>query len=124
LKNTIVADNPLGGDCDGMIASGGHNLSSDNTCGLSAAGDMMNTNPLLGPLEDNGGPTLTHLPLPHSPAINNGDNNGCPTTDQRGIVRPQKGICDIGAVEVEFPHTIYLPFVSKPAPPRQIFMAK
>ena len=59
----------------------------------------------LGPLADNGGPTLTHALLPGSPAIDAGDNLDAPATDQRGIIRPQdadgdgKAVIDIGAFE-------------------------
>jgi len=54
---------------------------------------------LLGPLQDNGGDTLTHALLPSSPAIDAGDADNCPATDQRGIPRPQGAGCDIGAYE-------------------------
>jgi parallel beta-helix repeat protein len=64
-------------------------------------------NPKLGPLANNGGPTLTRAPLPGSPAINAGDpaalagQNGIPTSDQRGapFTRVSGGRIDIGAVE-------------------------
>jgi len=101
LKNTIVANsNP--DDCQGSITSAGHNLDSDNTCSLTATGDLPGMNPMLGPLADNGGPTLTHLPLSGSPVINSGSLD-CPPppTDQRGVARPQGAGCDIGAVEVK-----------------------
>jgi hypothetical protein len=39
------------------------------------------------------------VPAPQSPAIDRGDNNVCPTTDQRGFPRPSGAACDIGAVE-------------------------
>jgi len=55
--------------------------------------------PQLGPLADNGGLTLTHLPPAGSPAVNAG-GTFCPTTDQRDLPRPV-GACDIGAVEVQ-----------------------
>lgn len=55
--------------------------------------------PRLGPLADNGGPTLTMEPLPDSPAIDQGNNQICPPTDQRGVARPIRARCDIGAVE-------------------------
>lgn len=102
-QNTIVANSEADGNCfnsDGFLNSLGHNLDSANTCGFGAMGDLTNTNPLLGPLQDNGGATLTHALLPGSPAIDTGDNNGCPLTDQRGVSRPQGAICDIGAFEV------------------------
>src|SRR5215831_6407461 len=48
----------------------GYNLASDNGGGvLTGPGDQINTNPMLGPLQDNGGPTFTHALLPGSPAI-------------------------------------------------------
>jgi len=56
--------------------------------------------PKLGTLANNGGRTQTMLLLSGSPAINAGNNATCPTTDQRGILRPQGGVCDIGAVEM------------------------
>ena len=79
----------------GSFSSGGHNLSNDAAGGgtgtapggiLSGPGDIRNTDPLLGPLQNNGGPTLTHALLPGSPAIDNG--NTTRTTDQRGAPRP------------------------------------
>jgi len=108
VTNTIVANNPSGGDCFGTITDGGHNISSDDTCGFdSANGSMPNTDPLLDPLQDNGGSTLTHALLPGSLAIDAGDDAQCPLTDQRGVVRPIDGdidgeaVCDIGSFEFE-----------------------
>ena len=106
LKNTIVANNGFGGDCEGPITSAGHNLSSDSSCGLTGLGDLSNTSPGLSPLADNGGPTFTHALLPGSPAIDAGSSD-CPPpgTDQRGAARPGDGdgdgtaTCDIGAYE-------------------------
>ncbi len=100
LKNTIVA-NSTGGNCGGSpIISDGHNLDSDGTCGLAGAGDISNTNPLLAPLADHGGPTQTHALLAGSPAID-ASSGDCPppATDQRGVARPQRAACDIGAFE-------------------------
>jgi hypothetical protein len=99
LTNSIVASNTAGSDCSGSMASLGHNLDSDGTCGLSSPGDLTNTEPLLGQLTNNGGATLTHALLPGSPAIDAGDPNACPATDQRGIARPSGTACDIGAFE-------------------------
>lgn len=48
----------------------------------------MNTDPLLGPLQDNGGPTETHALLESSPAIGAADEAICPAEDQRGETRP------------------------------------
>jgi hypothetical protein len=111
LISSIVANSPSGGDCFGPISSGGYNLDSDGSCGLAGPGDQSGVNPLLGPLQDNGGPTFTHALLPGSPAIDQIPNgiNGCGTTittDQRGEVRPADGDgdctarCDIGAYEL------------------------
>jgi hypothetical protein len=111
LTSSIVASNPDGGDCafdSGSVASHGYNLDSDGSCQLTAATDRPGMDPLLSPLQDNGGPTLTHALLPGSPAIDAipWGTNGCGTTlyhDQRWQARPQPlgGACDIGAYEVE-----------------------
>jgi hypothetical protein len=110
LTSSIVAQNPAGGDCRnsyGSITSTGYNLDSDGSCQLTAPTDQPSTDPRLGPLQDNGGPTLTHALLPGSPAIDAipWGTNGCGTTvfsDQRWRARPQPagGACDIGAYEV------------------------
>jgi hypothetical protein len=107
LKNSIVSNNS-GGDFGGAsITSLGYNLDSDGTGVLSGPGDFSNTDPLLGPLTDNGGPTFTHALLAGSPAIDTGDPTDFPHTDQRGINRPVDGdgdgtaTCDIGAYEYE-----------------------
>ncbi len=102
LKNAIVANNSPD-NCStrgGGISSAGHNLSSDATCS-GASGDLINTDPLLGPLANNGGPTQTQALLPGSPAIDAGSSD-CPppATDQRGVARPQGAACDIGAFEL------------------------
>ena len=108
LQNTILANN-MGGNCRGAFNSGGYNLSSDNSCGFDGAGDLNNTDPELGPLQNNGGPTDTMALLRGSPAIDAGNPGGCTDshghllkTDQRGMPRPDKedsGGCDIGAYE-------------------------
>jgi hypothetical protein len=106
LQNTIVASNsaPSGANCSPAVSfsSLGNNIDSADTCNLTAVSDKKNTDPLLGPLQDNGGPTFTQALLPGSPAIDAGNNAACPATDQRGVPRPQPsgGICDIGAYEV------------------------
>jgi hypothetical protein len=63
---------------------------------------MNNTDPKLSQLADNGGPTLTMALLPGSPAINAGDPADTPSTDQRGVPRPQGAGVDIGAYEYQF----------------------
>jgi hypothetical protein len=65
-------------------------------------GSILNQDPQLGPLQNNGGPTQTHLPAAGSPAINAGDPafSPPPATDQRGLARVAEGRIDIGSVEV------------------------
>jgi len=90
----------------GTVTSHGYNISSDDGGGyLNGPGDQLNTDPLLGPLQDNGGPTLTHAPLPASPAIDAGDPNFTPppSRDQRGkcYYRVFGRRIDIGSVEIQ-----------------------
>ncbi|OGN93338.1 MAG: hypothetical protein A2Z75_08700 [Chloroflexi bacterium RBG_13_50_10] len=104
FKNTIVANNTAGTGNNGYnnlgtTTSQGYNLDSENSCGFNQPGDLVNTNPLLGPLQDNGGPTFTQALLNNSPAIDAGANAGAPATDQRGVTRPQGQYVDIGAYE-------------------------
>ena len=65
--------------------------------------DLLGAEPMLGPLQDNGGPTWTMALLPGSPAIGAGSATiaGVTTTDQRGVPRPSNRI-DIGAYEFLF----------------------
>jgi hypothetical protein len=89
----------------GSFQSGGHNLFSDTPAAALDPTDLVNTDPLLGPLADNGGLTLTQALLPGSPAIDAGTAVPGVTTDQRGVPRPQGNASDIGAFELEVPHT-------------------
>jgi len=108
LQNSIVANN-TGGNCHGHVASNGYNLSSDNSCNFNGPGDLNDTDPKLGNLRNNGGPTKTMALPPGSPAIDSGNPSGCTDgqghllkTDQRGKPRPDKedtGGCDMGAYE-------------------------
>jgi hypothetical protein len=107
LRNTIVSSDGSSPNFlttnGGQIVSRGHNISSDNSGDLTADGDMPNTDPMLGALADNGGPTLTRALLPGSPAIDAGDNAGAANFDQRGpgFARVVNGTIDIGAYEVQ-----------------------
>ena len=106
------AGSASGPDFSGSVTSGDHNLVGDGTgSNLSngANGNHVGTsaspiNPLLGPLEDNGGPTKTMALLPGSPAIDAGNSaaSGLPGTDQRGFARVS-GAVDVGAYEVQEP---------------------
>ena len=118
-RNTIIAQNtaPLGPDIKGAFVSKGFNIIGNNSGALISPvqdSDQIGTassptDPLLGPLQDNGGSTLTHALLQDSPAIDQGQSSDS-TTDQRGFVRPvdlpdiPNAIggdgADIGAVEL------------------------
>lgn len=109
FKNTIVANNNASySGSNGYTTAGaavnslGYNLDSENSCGFNQASDQRNTNPLLGPLQDNGYCTFTCAITASSPAYNRGTNTGAPATDQRLVPRPQPpgGACDIGAYEL------------------------
>ncbi len=107
LRNTILANNKgtSSTDCQGSIVSAGYNLiGKTGGCNFAVSeGDIVNATPGIEKLKDNGGSTLTHALLAHSPAINAGNPNGCTgshgalLTDQRGVQR--SGRCDIGAYE-------------------------
>ncbi|MBW7885936.1 MAG: S8 family serine peptidase, partial [Caldilineaceae bacterium] len=107
VTSSIVAGAPSGGNCfnsAGLIHSGGYNLESANTCKLATTGDITNTDPLLGVLQDNSGPTPTHALRLDSPAVDRipKNTNGCGvqiTVDQRGVTRPTGDGCDSGAYE-------------------------
>jgi hypothetical protein len=122
FQNTILAGNlesaflfkffvTVDGDCAGTINSNGNNIIFTANCTIN--GSFIRADPLLGPLQNNGGPTQTHALLAGSPAIDAGNPGGCRdhlgvllTTDQRGFPRPVDGNndtvvrCDIGAYEL------------------------
>ena len=105
LRNTIIANMPnIGCDTDiGTVATNLNNLIEDGSCSATFRGDAH-----LGPLQDNGGPTLTHALLYNSPAIDQGESATCLATDQRGVSRPQAAGCDIGAYELVQPEIALL----------------
>jgi predicted outer membrane repeat protein len=105
--NTIIAGNRATSgttdtNCDvtsvgaGPLTDVGSNIDSGHTCGLNGPGSRSNTNPRLGALASNGGPTRTQALLTGSPAINAG-SQPAPTIDQRGVRRDSRP--DIGAYE-------------------------
>jgi hypothetical protein len=110
IYNTVL-DNPNSLNCDGgtPLTLGGHNLSTDTSCGVEQNGvtaqlgdPVLNTNGI--------NQTLYYPPLAGSPLINAAAN--CPTLDQRGASRPDK--CDIGAVEYGgLALREYLPIIEK-----------
>lgn len=107
LVNTIVANSRQGGNCTGgEILSLGHNIDDGHSCLLIAPGDLSDTNPGLGQPSS---ATFVYPLVAGSPAIDAGDNDHCPDTDQRGQPRPTDGnndgifACDIGAYEAPGP---------------------
>jgi len=106
LGDTILSSGASIFVLGGTVTSRGYNLSYDDGGGfLTGPGDQINTDPLLGPLQDNGGPTFTHALLVGSPAIDMGDPNFTPPPDydQRGPVywRVRNGHIDVGSFEVQ-----------------------
>lgn len=102
--SSIVASNTLP-NCFGNVIDAGHNIEFPNggTCTGDVEGD-----PLLGPLQDNGGPAPTMALRAGSSAIDRisptGGLSWCSTTDERGVTRPKgASLCDIGAVERSLP---------------------
>ncbi len=119
IQDTIIANNIDGTgeapDCGGALVSNGYNLIKDlSGCAITLLpSDLFGMDPLLGPLANNGGTTLTHALLAGSPAIDAGnctDPDGNPVPfDQRGMPRPQGVTCDMGAYEFGF--RLYLPII-------------
>jgi hypothetical protein len=111
MHDTILADNTadVAGDLDGGVTSKGYNLIGYSTGGSGfAASDLLNVDPQLGSLQNNGGPTQTMALPADSPAVNAGDpsdntNPNTPAYDQRGPGFPRifDGRIDIGTFEVQ-----------------------
>ena len=112
IANSIVAGNQASGsgpDCSGTLDSDGHNLILDiSSCSVigDTTGNVIGADPLLGFLQDNGGPTDTHSLLATSPAADAGNpalpgsgGTACLAADQRGVSRPVGAQCDVGAFE-------------------------
>jgi parallel beta-helix repeat protein len=107
VQSTIVANNVSNAGPD-LFGSATATFSliantANATLGPGSANNLLDRDPLLGPLADNGGPTLTHALLPGSPAINAGSNPANLTMDQRlaGFPRVFGSAVDIGAFEVQ-----------------------
>jgi hypothetical protein len=125
FENTILANNSSsdGFNCsaDAVTLSMGHNLEDGDSCDLNQPTDQVNKDPLLGPFQNNGGPTATYALLDYSPAIDAGNDSTCSGSlvggvDQRGIERPIGPSCDIGSYESDAlpplpPPYVYLPLM-------------
>ena len=104
----MMTDSLIGGNSGSSLSLGSsgavllsHNLFSDSPGVVLDSTNLINTDPLLGPLTDNGGPTQTMALLPGSPAIGAGTAVAGVTTDQRGVARPTVAP-DIGAYQSAF----------------------
>ena len=136
IKNTILYGNLqkfqmmfFADDCSGNLTTSHYNLIGTLTsCTLEGSQDLdlIGIDPMLGALQNNGGPTDTHALLDGSPAIDSANPAGCLTytnfplsTDQRGYPRPRDGDgdsqlrCDIGAFEYPRYLNMYLPMLRK-----------
>lgn len=119
VHNSIVANSVSGGNCDHAVGdplpdNSGNNIDTGTTCNWTTHGSLSNTNPLLGPLQLNGGSTETMVLLAGSPAVDGvtyNPPNECLDHDQRGYVRPFGLRCDIGAYERVF--VLFVPQVMK-----------
>jgi len=111
-----LAGNVLSGECVAQgdavaFESRGYNVESPgDSCGLTELSDEPNTTSEqlnLGPLQDNGGDTMTHRPAAESIAVDLIPEEEClnvlpiePALDQRAVTRPQGAGCDAGSVEL------------------------
>ncbi|MHB8644304.1 MAG: choice-of-anchor Q domain-containing protein [Thermomicrobiales bacterium] len=123
ITNTIVV-NSSRGNCAGVLANnGGHNIEfgAGGSCGTT----FIASNPNLGALSNNGGPTQTMAILPGSPAFAAGDSVVCAATapngaggiDQRGLPRPAN-TCSVGAFEPQpMPNPLPPPQPTAPVQP-------
>jgi hypothetical protein len=109
------------GDAATLHSLGCNLVETTTNCTMSGMmfGNVTGQDPLLGPLQNNGGSTPMQALLPGSPALDAGqipycsDGTGAPiTTDQRGFRRPIGARCDIGAVEYS-PYALDLPLVHR-----------
>lgn len=100
IENSILSGPGRFDVCMQEYTSDGHNLATDESCGLSSGGDIAPADPSLRGLRDNGGSTSTLALLTGSPAIDAGGGQST-ATDQRGVARPVGPAPDIGAYEAE-----------------------
>jgi hypothetical protein len=103
---TLIEGTLIQGSCtlEQAVTSSGYNIESPgDTCGLNRGSDLVGASfesLELGPLQDNGGPTMTHALLPGSVAIDVIPAVDCGVAeDQRG--EPRDSMCDVGAFEVQ-----------------------
>ena len=111
VRNSIIAHNSGAsgrencGPSTGMTSEG-HNLSNTGECPFTATGDLRNTDPKLGPLQNNGGPSPTHALLPDSPAVDAGNpaTPGRRRPERLPICRPARGLASAGRRQQSLRH--------------------
>jgi hypothetical protein len=120
VRNSLIAKNTsasVGADVLGYVDSAGYNLVgvADDSSGWTSTDSLGHSfaplDPLLGPLQDNGGPTPTHSLLLGSPAIDTGDFRLLNSLDQRGTVRLHNGVnppVDVGAYDGGVRHALQI----------------
>ncbi len=105
LAGNRLGNNPAPSNCNqqaGITEGPNPNLEDADSCGLDAGpgqASLINADPLLAPLADNGGPTPTRALYEGSPAIDAALAACSEPFDQRGTARPVGAACDIGAFE-------------------------
>ncbi len=101
MENSLLAY-PVGStNAYGPVTDAGYNVSSDGSANFESGTSYNFTDPLLLPLANNGGPTLTMALSSDSPAVDSGTAVGAPSTDQRGFPRPSGSGVDMGAYELQ-----------------------
>ena len=117
IESTIVSGNNLNGSANNLAGRGFSGTFNLLGSGVTSFGsnNIISDNPLLGPLANNGGATLTHALLEGSPALNMGDPAVSGGNDQTGANRIVGGIVDIGAVESNPPVVRVLGTISEGA---------
>jgi CSLREA domain-containing protein len=107
VTGSILDAGASGTVCTVAVISGGHNLEHGTSCGFAMTGDVDGVDPQLGPLQNNGGGTLTRALPATSPAVDAGGATCGVSEDQRGRLRPLDGdgvggaACDVGAYELD-----------------------
>jgi hypothetical protein len=106
--NNILASTVAGQNCYNYFGTIGTNIKNLVLSNYSCGSPALAANPKLGTFGDYGGFTQTIPLLPGSSTIDAGDNVTCAATDQRGVTRPQRGACDIGAYEYDYTGIYYV----------------
>lgn len=119
MSNVVMWGDVAGAEIDNVggapVTISSSVIQSGCPAGATCLG-VITTDPMLGPLQDNGGPTQTMFLLAGSSALDAGYNPTCAATDQRGLPRPQGPNCDIGAVEVVYLRIFADNFDGRPTP--------